>query len=146
VGYQPRERKTDRFDPTTGLIDTVRVGENPVGVVVAGGRVWVANRADGTVSRVDPTTMREVGGRIGAGRLPTWIAAAAGSIWVSNQADGTVTRIDSETGATLGSPIRIAPTPNEEQAGAHVLSASDDGSVWVASVTEQTVSRIDPRR
>ena len=58
----------------------------------------------------------------------------------------TVTRIDSETGAILGSPIRIAPTPKDEQAGAHVLSASDDGSVWVASVAEQTVSRIDPRR
>ncbi len=120
----------------------MKVGDGPVGAVVAGGWVWVANRASGTVSRIDPQTMREDGHSIHVGSLPTWIAAVAGSVWVSSQADGTVTRIDETTGKTIGSPARIA-APSSDDAAAHVMSVAD-GSLWVASATERSVSRINP--
>jgi len=133
-----------RVDPKSGRVDTVKVGDDPVGVVVADGLVWVANRGGGTVTRVDAKTMQIVGDPIDVGNLPTWIGAVAGSVWVANQADGTVIRIDEETGKKVGPPIRIAP-PAENDAAAHAVSVAG-GSLWVTSLTEQTVSRIDPSR
>jgi len=135
-----------RFDTASGHVDRVRVGANPVGVVVSNGLAWVANRASGTVVRVDPKTLRLVGNPVHAGEYPTWIAAAGTSVWVSNQADGTVTRIDSSTGETSGSPIRIAGPANGDLPAANALAADRDVSLWVTSMTEQTVSRIDPSR
>ena len=132
--------KLIRVDPKTRRVTSVKVGDQPVGVIAAAGRVWVANRGSGTISRIDPETMREDGPRIDVGTLPTWIAFAAGSIWVSNQSDGTVSRIDATTGQTIGSPVRIAAPADD--AAAHVMSASA-GSLWVASATEHTLSRID---
>jgi streptogramin lyase len=134
--------KLIRVNPKTGRVDAVKVGDDPVGVVVAGGSVWVANRGSGTVGRIDAKTMREDGHSIHVGALPTWVAAFAGSVWVSSQADGTVTRIDERTGKTIGSPSRIAaPSPND--AAAHVMSVAG-GSLWVVSATERSISRIDP--
>jgi streptogramin lyase len=131
-----------RVDAKTRRVTTARVGEGPVGVVVAGGRVWVANRSSGTVSRIDPNTMHEDGHQIRVGTFPTWIASAAGSIWVSNQSDGTVSRIDEKTGETVGSAVRIAAPASD--AAAHVMSAARE-SLWVASATEHTLSRINSR-
>jgi streptogramin lyase len=133
--------KLIRVDAKTRRVTTTRVGEGPVGVVVAGGRVWVANRSSGTVSRVDPNTMHEDGHQIRVGTSPTWITSAAGSIWVSNQPDGTLSRIDEKTAETAGSAVRIAAPADD--AAAHVMSAAGD-SLWVVSATEHTLSRIDP--
>jgi streptogramin lyase len=130
-----------RVDAKTRRVTSAKVGNGPVGVVVANGRVWVANRTSGTVSRVDPKTMQQQGRQIGVGTTPTWIASAGGSIWVSNQSDGTVSRIDAGTGKVIGSPVRIAAAADD--AAAHVMSAAGS-SLWVVSATEHTLSRIDP--
>jgi DNA-binding beta-propeller fold protein YncE len=133
-----------QVDRASGHVATLRLGGSPVGVVVAGGLVWVADRAHGTVMRVDPATMEAFGPPLSAGSLPTWLAAADGSVWVSNQADGTVVRLDAKTGAQVGSPIRIAdPTPEGNPPAAHALADGGD-ALWAASMSEQTVSRIDP--
>ncbi len=134
-----------RIDAETGETTRGTAGGFPAGVVLAGGSVWVANRESGTVSRVDPTTMQEIGDPIVTGGLSTWIVAAAGSVWVASQEDGTVTRIDATTGEQVGSPIRVADPSEVEQAAAHAMSVVGD-SIWVTSMTEDTVSRIDPAR
>jgi len=133
--------KLIRVDAKNRRVTTATVGDGPVGVVVAGGRVWVANRSSGTVSRVDPATMRESRDQIRVGTSPTWIASTAGSIWVSNQSGGTVSRIDAKTGETVGSAVRIAAAADD--AAAHVMSAAGE-SLWVASATEHTLSRLEP--
>lgn len=129
-----------RVDPETRRVDTVKVGDFPVGVEVANGSVWVANRGSGTVSRVDPDKLVVVD-TIDVGNLPTWLRAAGGSIWVANQADGTVSRIDATTGDLVGPPVEIA-APSDSDAAAHLVATNGD-SVWVSSITEKTVSRID---
>ena len=37
---------------------TVTVGQDPIGVATGAGAVWVANSADGTVSKVSPASVR----------------------------------------------------------------------------------------
>lgn len=137
------EDKVVRIDPRTGKLDETDVGDYPVGLVVAGGSVWVANRDGGTVSRVDAATM-EVVDTIDVGTYPTWIDAAGGSVWVSNQPDGTVSQIDVTTGELVG-PIKIASPSGNDIAAAHIVVA-DGESVWVSSITERSISRIDASR
>ena len=48
-----------RLDPEShDVIDTIEVGNGPIGIAVGGGAVWVANSLDGTVSRIDPATSK----------------------------------------------------------------------------------------
>ena len=63
----------------------IDVGEEPEGVAVGAGAVWVANAGDGTVSRIDPAT-RKVVKTIEVGNSPFGIVVAAGLVWVTVQA------------------------------------------------------------
>ena len=58
-------------------VQTIRVGDGPFGVAVAGGDIWVANTLDGTVSRVDEAT-NEVVQVVPVGAQPGSVLAAGG--------------------------------------------------------------------
>jgi YVTN family beta-propeller protein len=110
-------------------------GAVPAALVVARGSVWIANSQDSTVSRFDPTTLKEGALRtISVGSRPTGIAYGAHAIWVANAGDDTVTRIDPSTYATRTIPVGSEP----------VAVAVGAGAVWVANSADRTVSRIDP--
>ena len=54
-----RRRASCALDPRSGTpLARIPVGNGPSGVAVGAGAVWVANRSDGTVSRIDPTPSR----------------------------------------------------------------------------------------
>ena len=100
-----------------GLIDlgsgsirrSIPVGTGPSGIAFGLGALWVANAADGTVSRVDPQSGTAV--PIQVGNDPTGVAVDAGAraVWVTNESDGTVSRIDAATGTV--STIRVGNGP-----------------------------------
>ncbi|HMN99903.1 MAG TPA: hypothetical protein PKD59_10860 [Miltoncostaeaceae bacterium] len=82
-----------RIDPATNRVTArIAVGTGPNRVTVAGGRVWVANPGDDTVTAIDPATHRVVATyRTGGG--PSAITAGAGAVWVLNAGEGTLARI-----------------------------------------------------
>ncbi len=56
-GEQPgRHRLADRPRRPTRVVQTIHVGNGPVGIVYATGSVWVANTGDGTITRIDANT------------------------------------------------------------------------------------------
>ena len=59
------------------------------------GAVWVVNRHDGTLSRIDPAT-NTVTGTVRVGSDPTAVAAG-GAVWVAGGEDGTIARVGPET-------------------------------------------------
>jgi hypothetical protein len=118
-----------RIHPKSRAIRRIPVGGFPVGVLVAGGEVWIAHREDGQVVHGDPRTLKQIGDAIEVGAAPTYMTATRGYLFVANQDDGTVTRIDLETGKKAGAPIRIAPA-SDLHAAAFVPAAARD-SVWV---------------
>ncbi len=118
-------------DRITSRVDT---GHDPTDVALAGGSVWVANRADGTVWRIDPRT-RAVRAKIRVGSQPAVLAVGGGKVWVANLGDNTLMRIDSGTGRVEGAAISLGKE-------IHDLAASDD-AVWV-SAADGTVTRLDP--
>ena len=59
-----------RVDPAGQVIDRIPVGHGPAGVVIADGKVWVANELDGNVSEVNPGSGTQVAA-IRPGSAPT---------------------------------------------------------------------------
>ena len=83
---------------TGDIVDRIGVGVDPGALAAGAGAVWVANRADGTVSRIDPRA-RVVTDTINVGRSPAAVAIDAGGVWVANSGDGTLSKIDPERAA-----------------------------------------------
>ena len=89
--------------------DTTNIGNEPAAVAVGRGAVWVANRADGTVSKIDPTS-GHLEGEFPVGKQPSGIAVAAdGHVWVANVGSATLTELDPATGHVIRSVSTGAP-------------------------------------
>lgn len=65
----------------------IPVGAKPVDLAHLGSAVWVANRGDGSVSRIDLSTGRVVA-TIPVGGTPRGLAGAEGLVWVSVRTPG----------------------------------------------------------
>jgi peptide/nickel transport system substrate-binding protein len=83
------------IDPASGRVTAVvQVGDGPSGIAVVRGSVWVANEADGTLSRIEPG--QTSASRLSIGSVPQGLAGVNGDLWVSVR--GTTT---SHRGGTL---------------------------------------------
>jgi YVTN family beta-propeller protein len=137
IGVRQSERVTPVVNPPPGSLGrvaaTVPVGARPVDVLVSDDAVWVANAAQGTVSRIDPAT-NTVTQTIQVGRNPVRLAAGFGSIWVANETSQTLSRIDART----GQPQATIPLPNLWPRQLAVGA----GSVW--AIAGALLVRIDP--
>ena len=122
--------------PRTRWSRRSRVGAAPTGVAVDDHWVWVTNRLDHSVTRIDPGDGATQNFAVGAS--PLGVVAAHGSIWVVDGGDSLVERIDPASGAVtrtvaVGSdPTSIAATP-------------DGNALWVVNTGSGTVFRIDDR-
>lgn len=122
-----------RTDGTPLDATTFDVGRTPAAVLATRSAIWVANRTDGTLTRLDPRTRELTSVPIGGS--PAALASTPGSLWVADFTRDLVLRIDPSTGRSLGR-VDVGPGP--------AALTTADGAVWVASVQEGTVQRIDP--
>jgi YVTN family beta-propeller protein len=73
-----------RIDAASGSTTTIPVGDGPSAIAVGAGAVWVVNRDDATVSRIDPET-NEVVATIALAHRPAGIAVSDDTVWVAIQ-------------------------------------------------------------
>jgi YVTN family beta-propeller protein len=125
-----------RVDLVTGDVDTTTVGNNPSAIAVGSDDVWVADDADNTLKRIDPTSSSAITSTTPVGRGPSAVAVGAGAVWVANTQDDAVARVDPDSGNVVDT-IPVGRRPTGIAVGA--------GAVWVANSLSGTVSRIDPR-
>jgi YVTN family beta-propeller protein len=90
-----------RIDARSGHARRIPVGSFSVGLAVGFGSVWVVERGDDTVRRIDPVTGRTQR-VIAVGHIPADAAIGQGSVWVTSQCAGTVSRIDPATNRVVG--------------------------------------------
>src|SRR2546423_10537605 len=81
----------------TAVVQTITVGNGPSGIGYGERAIWVANSADGTVSRIEPQS-----GDVKA-TLPAVVGASAlvvgfGRVWVVSPSSATVVALDPRTG------------------------------------------------
>ena len=114
----------------------VAVGDEPVGVALRDGRLWVTNSGDSTVSLLDASSRRRLREPVPVGAGPLAVSVAGGNAWVANSADGTISRLDARTGDRLGEPIEVGVAPSGLAIGI------GNASLWVANAGDGTVSRI----
>jgi Protein kinase domain len=124
-----------RIEHTSGeRTGSVDIGQTASDIVVGFEAVWVIDKLQGTLTRVDPETLAfdeplQIGGSLDA------IEAGAGALWLLDQGAGIVTPIDPVSGS-IGSPVRVGLEPTDLVVGL--------GAVWVANHGDGTISQIDP--
>jgi streptogramin lyase len=116
----------------------VPVGSEPDDVAVDNNYVWVSDRTDDTVTRIDPGPL-EVGAEpdevtVPVGDEPRAIAVGRKTVWVANAGDGTISRIRPES-AHVSAPIEVGKRPTALAVG--------PSSVWVVDNEESTMREVD---
>jgi streptogramin lyase len=88
------------IDPGTAtIVGEVPVGGRPAGPAVGAGSVWVGNRDDNTLLRIDSRSL-DVVRTIGLGVAPTDVEVGAGSVWVLS--DRAVLQVDPAINDVVG--------------------------------------------
>ena len=120
------------IDPDRGRITAqYSVGHRPGALTAGGGSVWVANRLDGTVSRIDRDRQIVT---IPVGGAPAALAFGAGSLWVADGEGRTVAQIDPGANKVL-QRIEVANAPRS--------LALAEGALWAVSGADGDVHRVD---
>jgi YVTN family beta-propeller protein len=135
------------IDPANNrVVHVVPVGDTPRGVAVGRHAVWVANSADGTVSKLDVDTLRVIK-TIGIAGQATEVVESNGQAWVATGLDNSVVPIDARSGGVHPA----IPLSRDRTASAWAV-ASGGGSIWTSSgnrlleidpVTDTIVARRD---
>ncbi|MDP9272503.1 MAG: ABC transporter substrate-binding protein, partial [Chloroflexota bacterium] len=115
------------------IVDQESLDDQPAGIAVGDGSVWVTNQGSNTVSRVNPSTHAVVDS-IDVGKSPAGVATSAGSVWVADSGARSVSRINVATGHVVAT-IATGNSPTAIAVGS--------GGVWVANTSDGTITRID---
>ena len=131
------------IDPESNrLTSTVPTGAQPAEVSADADYVWVANRADDTVTQVDPVT-KEVVGTASAGTSVGGLAAGADGIWIGDSRREKLVRLDPASRSVAGS-IRVAAGPEVFDESTTNPVAVGHGAIWVGRAVGE-IARVDPR-
>jgi YVTN family beta-propeller protein len=118
------DRTLWRVDPATRKVTAVALPFPPRSVAVGYNGVWLVDRRNNSVVRVDPATNR-LGQRILVGRGPTAVTVGARFVWVANELSGSVSRIDPRRRVVKN--IKVGANP--------IALAVGLGAVWVVRRT-----------
>jgi serine/threonine-protein kinase len=103
--------------------DPIPIGKGPLRVAAGDAEVWATSAPDGTLSKINPQTLKVAGPPVQVGTGVSGVAVGEGSVWVSNPGQGRVLRIDPGSGRVLAR-IPVGGSPGAIAVG--------DGRVWVA--------------
>jgi YVTN family beta-propeller protein len=123
------------LDPASGAIKmAIRVGAGPSAIGVNGGTVWVANKVDGTVEKVDPKTGKVTSA--GTATNATGLSIGEGFAWVLGGFPTSVVYSFALSGGNQGTKIELGTNSEDIAAG--------EGSVWVTDLNTRALLRINP--
>jgi DNA-binding SARP family transcriptional activator/DNA-binding beta-propeller fold protein YncE len=130
-----------KIDASSGrVLADLPVGDTPVALVASKKSLWVVNRGDRTVSRIDTRTgrVRALGGSTFAYDIA---AAADGNVWISDSHRSSVVRMNS---GTEGFPSGSAAPETVQVPGRAGPVAAGGGYLWVGEAAFQSLLSSDP--
>ena len=127
------------IDPGTDtIVGEIPVGDRPTGPAVGEGSVWVGNRDDNTLLRIDPKSL-DVTRIIGLGVAPIDVEVGAGSVWVLS--DQALLSVD----PAINDVVATVPLPPAVGAGRWSRLEVGANAVFVCSCgSPGSVVRVDP--
>jgi DNA-binding beta-propeller fold protein YncE len=139
------------IDPGTDtIVGEIPVGGRPVGPAVGDGFVWVGNRDDNTLLRIDARSL-DVVRTIGLSAAPTDVEVGAGSVWVLS--DWALLRVDPD----INDVVDTVPLPRNSgtqrwshmEVGANAVfvcsCAGPPGNVIRVDAASTSVEPVRPR-
>ena len=127
------------IDPATNdVVQAIQVGIRPGPITAGGGDVWVGNRADRTLTRIDGRTRRPAGTISLDRRTPTGLAFDRGAVWVAHGLLGSVSLVD----AGLGDVVRVIPVTRKGAYSSAGSVAAGAGAIW-AVFGDATLAQIE---
>jgi DNA-binding SARP family transcriptional activator/DNA-binding beta-propeller fold protein YncE len=127
------------IDPGTGaIVGEIPVGGRPAGPAVGEGSVWVGNRDDNTLLRIDASSLDLVR-TIGLSVAPTDVEVGAGSVWVLS--DWALLRVD----PAINDVVDTVPLPRGSGQGrwSHVEVGANAAFVCTCAGGPGEVIRVD---
>ncbi len=160
-----------RIDATTEKRTVIPVSPQPIGIVAAGGMVWVAHE-NGDLLGIDPTTSA-VTIQTSIGTAANWTAADGNDLWIGGRFDNDVVHLDATTAKVLdrydigalpldgdvidgvawfpdraGKIHELTSDPSgrviDSGVGWPFVIAGYDGSIWAPDYAGTDLVRIDP--
>ena len=122
---------------TQGLLGEIAMAKPCGAMVIVGADLWAADCQDGSLNRIDTTTLK-VAASVKTGLASPGefnVAYGAGALWVPSDSKGVISRIDP---LTLKVTAQIAVDPDTW------YLVYGYGSLWAASSTHNSLQRIDP--
>jgi streptogramin lyase len=129
-----------RVSPRSFQARSVRIGDEPFDIIVAGGRVWATAWGDAALVVLDPRSLRVLH-RLDVGPYPAGLTNRAGSIWVGFGRSATsVARVEPSSVKVTRVPVGVA-APAWFSAGTRDLwiSADDNALVHLDPKTERVL-------
>jgi DNA-binding SARP family transcriptional activator/DNA-binding beta-propeller fold protein YncE len=123
---------------TDTIAGEIPVGGRPAGPAFGEGSIWVGNRDDNTLLRIDPRSLNVVR-TIGLGVAPTDVEVGAGSVWILS--DSALLRVDPAVNDVVDT-IRL-PEGSSEQRWSHMEVGANAVFVCTCAGPPGTVVRID---
>jgi streptogramin lyase/CHAT domain-containing protein len=114
----------------------IPIGATSDDMAVGAGKLWVTNRRDDAITRID---LRQPSkhARMRTGRRPEGVAADDRNVWVVNQDDNTVTRFDAHSPFKQLERYTVGVQPND-------VVVDETGVAWVVNQGDNTLSRLEP--
>jgi pimeloyl-ACP methyl ester carboxylesterase/streptogramin lyase len=123
------------LDPASGSVRTAfRAGGLPSAVAFSNGELWVANRASGTIQKLDPNTGRAQ--TVGTITNPTAMSVGGGLAWVLGGFPGSSISSFKLTTGEKGTTIDLGTSSEDIAVGGE--------SVWATDLDHRALLRIDP--
>jgi YVTN family beta-propeller protein len=144
-GEESRSRPADAnslvaIDPDTPEVeDVILTGVHPSEVSSEAGSLWVANRADDTVTQIDPGS-RSVVSTTSPGISVDALGAGAGAVWIADNRRASAARVDARF-RSVSAKVKVDPLVNLFRSSSAV--AVGEGAVWVTNGNAEVV-RVDP--
>jgi streptogramin lyase len=114
----------------------IPIGATSDDMAVGAGKIWVTNRVDDAITRIDlkqPSKHK----RMRVGSRPEGVAADDRNVWVVNQGDNSVTRFDAHSPFKQLDRYTVGEKPSD-------VAVDEAGVAWVVNTGDNTLSRIEP--